>query len=83
MPDQQFRLGPVEAAEFGVPTVLTSEIGAELYARLAEAGWVATETGEPSRVIGALDALQARRRPAARRSVPLDEALDELLAEAN
>lgn len=73
----------VEAAQFGVPTVVTSDLGAELYVRLSEAGWVVTETGDASRLITVLEDLATRRRttPPPRR-VPLDEALDELLGES-
>ena len=74
----------VEAAEFGVRTVLTSALGGELYARLAEGGWVVTECGDCEQVLAALKGLLAERPPGGtrRRRVRIEEALDELLKEA-
>lgn len=72
----------VEAAQFGVRTVVTADLGMELYARLVEAGWVSKETGEPAQVLALLVRLAKERRAAAPARVPLDEALDQLLAES-
>ncbi len=71
----------VEAAQFGVPTLLTASMGTDLYARQIEAGWAATQTGSPTGMLAALDRLLERRRPAVQPKVPLEETLDELLAE--
>jgi hypothetical protein len=75
----------VEAAQFGVRTVLTSELGGELYVRLADSGWVVTETGDAARVLEALERLLAHGRPflAQPQQIRLEAALDELLAESS
>lgn len=72
----------VEAAQFGVATLITSAMGTELYARLVDAGWIVTETGSAARMLDALAQLAGRRRPVAQARVPLEETLDELLDES-
>jgi hypothetical protein len=71
----------VEAAQLGVRTVVTSQLGTELYARLVEAGWVHEEAGEPAQVLALMERLAAGRGSVAPTRVPVEETLEELLAQ--
>lgn len=69
----------VEAAQFGVRTLVTSALGAELYAGLAETGWIVEESEDIARMLAQLETLAAQRQPRTAVAVPLEAALDELL----
>lgn len=71
----------VEAAQFGVRTVVTSDLGGELYARLVENGWVVKAT-DASEIATRLARFAGQHERIAPVTPSLDAALDELLNQA-
>ncbi len=70
----------IEAAQFGVRSVITSNWGAELYCALIDAGWAVVETGESAAVRATCERLIAAREHAvAAPTIEIDAALKELL----
>lgn len=74
-----------EAAEFGIPSVVTSDYGAAMFTRLVEQGKVLHEN-DPAAIAGAVTTLAARRQPEtslARAGQTLTAAIDDLLGHAS
>ena len=69
----------IEAAQFGVRSVVTSKYGEELFAPLYEAGWAVTETGEADALANTLLRLSARSAAVTRPATTLTHTLDALL----
>lgn len=68
-----------EAALFGVPSVISSDYGAELHADLLQRG-IATKATTDSAIAAAVGALVGRPRPPAPAVAPSRRALDEAIA---
>jgi hypothetical protein len=70
----------IEAAQFGLRSVITSRFGEELYVPLVEAGWARPETGDAAALLARLTDLAAAAPARSAVSVDPQLALDALLA---
>jgi hypothetical protein len=71
----------IEAAQFGVQSVIMTTYGAELFAPLIAAGWAHVEPGSTSAIEAILTRLTSRAIGRAPPDPPIDFALSELLAD--
>lgn len=71
----------IEAAQFGVPSVITTDYGAELFAPLIDSGAARVETGDSHAVIAALDAAGGTGRSTQAAPPSIGAVLDELLGD--
>lgn len=72
----------IEAVQFGVPSVLTTAYGAELFASMVTAGRAQVHTGSAAHLASALVELAASGNQQSAMAPPADAALDQLLAES-
>lgn len=69
----------IEAAQFGVRSVVTSRYGAELFGPLSQAGWIRVETGAPSTLADVLVSLAGERQDAPPEAASIDSAFQRLV----
>jgi len=72
----------IEAAQFGIRSVITSLYGAELFEPLSLRGWVETAIGDDERLMHVLERLAAAKRQGQESAGSAEAALDSLLEDA-